>query len=45
MDYALTQALQFSLGWQRLRRRNKDAQNALYDYSANSLLAEFGLRF
>ncbi|HZP81085.1 MAG TPA: hypothetical protein VFB21_05585 [Chthonomonadaceae bacterium] len=45
MDYALTQALKFSLGWQMLSRRNKDAQNALYDDSANSLLAAFGLRF
>jgi len=45
IDYALTQALKFSLGWQMLSRKNKDPQNALYDYSANSLLAEFGLRF
>jgi hypothetical protein len=45
VDYALTQALKFSLGWQRLSRKNKDPQNALYDYNANSLLAEFGLRF
>ncbi len=45
LDYSLTQALKFSLGWQIFSRTNKDAENAKYDYKASSLLAEFGLHF
>ena len=45
MDYNLTQALKFSVGWQTYARISKDAANAAYDYKVGSLLAELGFRF
>jgi hypothetical protein len=45
IDYALTQALKFSFGWQSVKRINKDPTDAQYNYSANSVLAELGFRF
>jgi hypothetical protein len=45
MDYALTHTLKFSLGWQILKHIYKDTQNTPQNYSASSLLAEFGFHF
>ncbi|MDE2126901.1 MAG: hypothetical protein KGJ62_09955 [Armatimonadetes bacterium] len=45
MDYALSQALKFSLGWQFNTRVNSDPTLKQYNYNANSLLAQFGLHF
>ena len=46
VDYALTQQLRLSLGWQFLSHKYKDADYAKkYDYQTSSLLAEVGVRF
>lgn len=50
LDYALTQVLKFSLGWQSIMMTDATASAAgtpaaTTSYHANSLLAQFGFRF
>ena len=45
LDFGLTQALKFSLGWQIIDRRNQDPSLSSLNYHTSSLLAEFGLHF
>ena len=45
LDYALTRALKFSLGWQVLSHKYSDTTNIRSNYTASSLLAEFGFHF
>ena len=44
-SYSLTRALSFSLGWQVVRRNNKDPQYSAYNYKASSILAQLGFNF
>jgi len=45
VDFALTQVLKFEVGWQFIDRENKDPTEVEYNYKANSLVAEMGLRY
>ena len=44
-SYSLTKAVNFSLGWQIIRRDNKDPQYAVYNYKVSSILAQLGFNF
>ncbi len=45
LDYSLTKAFKFSVGWQIIDQMNHDVTDATYNYHVSSLLAQLGLNF